>query len=75
MIVVAVFISGIFSILLSNLVIAPKSAFQQKASTVDPISTEFTQPDTKYFNKDSVNPTKKITIGDNSNDKPFNAQQ
>lgn len=70
-ITVAIF-SSVLSILLSNYLIAPKKSFNKKATIVDPLTTEFNLPDKKYFNdKDSINPTKLITIGDGSNVDPF----
>lgn len=73
LIVVTVFISAVFSVLLSNFLIAPSSKRQEKVEIVDKITADFVQyePDTRYFNKDSVNPTKRITIGQDTNDKPF----
>lgn len=70
---VAIF-SGVVSILLSNLLISPKKNYNKKAAIVDIITTDFTKPDAKYFNKDSIDPTKLITIGDNSNTTPFNTK-
>ena len=73
LIAVIAIISGIFSIVLSNALIAPKKNRLQKAEVVDVISSDFNTPDTRFFNKDtSLNPTKKITIGDNGNNTPFN---
>lgn len=70
-VVVGIF-SGIVSMLLSNLLIVPKNSYGKKAAVVDPITTDFTKPDPQYFNKDSFDPTKRITIGDTSNTTPFN---
>ena len=66
--------SGIFSVIISNLLITPNKIKKQKAEKVAPISAEFSVPtsDSKYFNKDSINPTKLIQIGDGSNASPFN---
>ena len=73
-IITAAIFSGVLSVLLSNLLIAPKKNFNKKAAIVDTITTDFTKPDTKYFNKDSVDPTKLITIGDGTNKSPFNVK-
>ncbi len=72
--VVVAIVSAVTSVLLSGLLITPKKDKVQKAEVVDPISAEFNTPpaDSKYFNKNSVNPTKLIQIGDNSNNVPFN---
>ncbi len=67
---VAIF-AGIFSMVASNLIFTPKSVKILKAYKIDEISSEFKQPDKRYFNSESVNPTKNIQIGDGNNDKPF----
>ncbi len=73
LIVVISIISGTFSIVLSNLLINPAKNKQQKAEVVEAISSEFKLPDSKYFNKEtSINPTKRITIGDQGTGTPFN---
>lgn len=66
--------SGIFSVIISNLLITPNKIKKQQAEKVAPISADFSVPtsDSKYFNKDSINPTKLIQIGDGSNASPFN---
>lgn len=67
-------ISAIISVVASNFFFTPDNVKQQKAEKVDTISAEFTIPtaDNKYFNKDSINPTKLIQIGDDANNTPFN---
>lgn len=71
-IIVVSFVAALLSYFLSNLLIVPKQALQQKASVVGAINPEFKTPDQRYFNKDSVDPTQRITIGDNNNAVPFN---
>lgn len=72
--VVGIF-SAIISVLLSNFLITPASNKQQKAEIVEAITSDFPTPasDSPYFNKDSINPTQLIQIGDSPNDKPFKA--
>lgn len=67
-------VSAVFSVLISNVLIAPSKNRQQKAEVVAPISADFNVPaaDNKYLNKDAINPTKLIQIGDNPNTTPFN---
>lgn len=72
LIVVVAFISSIVSITVSKYFIAPPKNRQQKVEIVEAISSEFPELDPTYFNKDSVDPTKLINIGDNSNPQPFN---
>ncbi len=74
LIIIAGFISAVLSVAVSNFIIAPSKNRQQKAEVVDPITAEFKKPDARFFNKDSVNLTKRITIGQDANDKPFNGQ-
>lgn len=69
MIAVAVF-AAIFSLVLSTLVF-PKSSKQLKAQKIDVVQSAFQNPDKKYFNPNSINPTQLIQIGDSPNNKPF----
>ena len=71
LIVVVVFVSGIFSYLLSSVLIGDPTSRVQTAEVVEPISTDFTQPDEQYFNESAVNPTQTIEIGDTNNPVPF----
>lgn len=70
LILVIVFFSGIASFFLANKFISPPE-HKQKAAKVEAITDEFKQPDPKYFNDKSINPTKTITIGDGSNVLPI----
>ncbi len=70
-IVVIAMISGILSLVLSNLFITAPKNRQEKVEVVELISPEFKRPDSRYFNADSINPTKIIRIGDNTNPQPF----
>jgi hypothetical protein len=72
LIIVIIFLSAVVSLVLSNLLISNPKNRQTKVEVVEKITTDFTPPDAKYFNGSSVNPTKLIRIGDNSNPTPFN---
>jgi hypothetical protein len=72
LIIVVVFVAGIFALLFSNLVISSPKNRQEKVEIVDAITSEFVTPDQKYFNDKSVDPTKVIQIGESTNNKPFN---
>lgn len=72
LIIVVVFVAGIFALLFSNLVISSPKNRKERVEIVDSITSEFNAPDKKYFNAQSVDPTKLIQIGDNLNPKPFN---
>ncbi len=64
-------VSGLLSFFVGRFLFATPQDRQMKAEVVDTISTEFTQPTTKYFNDKSINPTLPIRIGDGSNNAPF----
>jgi ABC-type phosphate/phosphonate transport system permease subunit len=70
LIIVIAFVSAVLSIILSNLLFGSKSR-NLKAEQVDKISSQFIQPDKKYFNADAFDPTRTIRIGDGSNSTPF----
>lgn len=72
LILVVCFFSAVISLIVSNMLIATPNNRQQKAEVVDKITAEFQQPDEKYFNGTSVNPTQTIRIGDVQNPTPFN---
>lgn len=60
-------VSAIFSYVISNAVFGgTDSSKLLSAPEVQPISADFPQPDPRYFNKESLNPTRDITIGDYS---------
>jgi hypothetical protein len=75
LILVIVFISAIISLVVSNSIFASPKNRQQKVEVVQPITTDFQTPDQKYFNSQSFDPTKVITIGDNSNPNPFSGNK
>lgn len=72
LIIVVIFFSAVFSLLLSNVLIAPPKNRQASVEVVGPITDEFNRPDERFFNEDSINPTQTIRIGDSENQTPFN---
>lgn len=72
LVVVISFISIGVSILASNLVFNTSKDKKLEAEVVTVITPEFNQPDKKYFNTDSIDPTQIIRIGENANQQPFN---
>ena len=72
LIIVVVIVSVIMSVVLSKMLITSPKNRQQKVEIVEPITADFTLPDSKYFNSKSNDPTQLIKIGDSSNKKPFN---
>lgn len=72
-IIVIVFISGILSYFISNALFASPDNLETEVEVVEPISADFPEPNTVYFNTNSINPTQTITIGDGQNQQPFQA--
>ena len=72
LIIVVSFISLVLGIVTSNLLFNKKDNKRLKADVVTAITTDFKEPDKKYFNANSIDPTQIIRIGENTNQKPFN---
>jgi hypothetical protein len=68
--VVAIF-AAIVSLLLTQTIFVAKKDRELTAEIVDPITSEFSLPSNTYFNKDSINPTQIIRIGDGTSSNPF----
>lgn len=64
-------VSAIFSYVISSALFGGAEKANLTAPKVEPISADFPQPDPRYFNTNSLNPTKTITIGDSTNTQPF----
>ncbi len=75
LLIVIVGISALSSYFLINSIV--QSNGSQKPVNVKvaaPISTVVTQPNPAVFNKEALNPTIKVKIGDQANNQPFNGQ-
>jgi hypothetical protein len=72
LIVVVVAISGLISFFVAQYFFLKPQSKQLKAEFVQPITTDFSRPDSRYFNDKSVNPTQQIQIGDGTNAAPYN---
>lgn len=72
LIVVIAIISGVVSLIISTKVFVTQASLQQKVEKVDAIVPDFTQPDAKYFNANSIDPAQTIQLGDGNNTNPFN---
>lgn len=70
-IIIVVFVSGVLSYFVSNALFAAPENLETEVEVVTPITADFPEPDAAYFNKDSINPTQIITIGDGQNQQPF----
>lgn len=75
LIIIVVFISGVLSMFLSKTLISNPKNRNLTVEVVGEISPEFKQPDPKYFNTNSIDPTKIIRIGDSANNQPFNKKR
>ncbi|MGI9028064.1 MAG: hypothetical protein ACR2FM_04465 [Candidatus Saccharimonadales bacterium] len=71
LIIIVIFIGGVFSVIMTKTVFVSKGSKQQTAEKVEAISSEFKIPDKEVFNPNAINPTKLIRIGDESNTSPF----
>jgi hypothetical protein len=71
LIALVVVISAVISLLLSKVLFGSAQIGRQQVEVVQPITSDFPQPDTHYFNKDAFDPTKPITIGNDANPDPF----
>lgn len=70
-IILAVVFGAVMSIVISGKIFVPPKNRQQEVEVVQKISSKFDSPDSRFFNVNSFDPTKTITIGDNSNPDPF----
>ena len=71
LIAVIVFLSAIISFFVSKLIFAPPKNRQQQVEVVNAITSDFPQPDNRYFNSSAFDPTRPITVGQNTNTNPF----
>lgn len=62
-----VIVSFILSLVITKAFFVPKNSKVLTAERVDPISADFKEPDPFIFNKEAVNPTQLIKIGDSNN--------
>lgn len=71
LILVIVFASAIISLFVSKAIFTSPKNRQQQVDVVQPITSNFPQPDTHYFNSSAFDPTQSITISQNANPNPF----
>lgn len=73
-VVIAVaFVSALLSFFLSSRIFVTPENRQQKVEVVDVINPEFDQPDSAYFNAQSINPARASQLGGTTNQTPFNS--
>ncbi|HSX44035.1 MAG TPA: hypothetical protein VLE69_01940 [Candidatus Saccharimonadales bacterium] len=71
LIAVAVVFGAVISLVLSNILISSPKNRNTKVEIVNPITSDFKEPDQRYFNAQSIDPTQLIQIGDSNNQQPF----
>lgn len=69
-IIVIVFVAGFASFFASNWLFGGDKK-EQSAEKVDAITSNFDQPNKKYFNEQSINPAQQVEVIDNTNTNPF----
>ncbi|MDL2363556.1 MAG: hypothetical protein QFB86_04220 [Patescibacteria group bacterium] len=74
LIAVIIFISAIFSVFVSKALFGGSTTKNQEAEVVQAISPSFAELNKSYFNNESIDPTKKITIGEHNNPSPFQSK-
>ena len=75
LIIVIALLSAVVSIVLTKLLISTPKNRSEKVTIVEPITSDFPAPDQKYFNSNSIDPTRLIRVGDNANPNPFNSSR
>lgn len=73
LIIVIVVISAGISLFISKAIFASPKNRQQQVEVVQPITANFPQPDTSYFNSSAFDPTQLINVGQNATTNPFNS--
>lgn len=71
MIILIASISAMFAYFVGRAVIGDPQSKSVTVKTIDAISTEVEKPDQTVFNKNAINPTVEINIGNSSNQEPF----
>jgi hypothetical protein len=72
---IVIIISAFISLFVSKAIFASPKNRQQQVEVVQPITADFPKPDEQYFNSQAFDPTKQITIGQNTNPDPFSGSQ
>ncbi len=71
LIIVIVFLSAVVSLFASKAIFTSPKNRQQEVEVVQPITSNFPQPDSSYFNSSAIDPTQLINVGQNANTNPF----
>lgn len=71
LIVLIVSISLVVSYFVAKAFLGDPKSQEVSVEVVEPITPDLTPPSNKIFNRDAINPTVVIQIGDPSNQQPF----
>ena len=71
LIVLIVSISLVVTYFVGRAIIGDAKTDAVKSEVVEPISADLVEPSSKIFNKDAINPTVNIQIGNSANQQPF----
>lgn len=74
LIILIVSITLVISFLIVKAVFGEPQNEAVKVEKVEPITSQITQPSSSIFNKDAINPTVVIQIGNPANQQPFNGR-
>lgn len=71
MIILIASVSAMVAYFIGRAVVGDPQSRSVQVKTIEPISTEVDKPDQSVFNKQAINPTVEINIGDSANQQPF----
>ncbi len=71
LIILIVAIVGVASYFIASALLPAPTKNPQTVPTAEPITAEITEPSDKIFNDNAINPTVRVTIGDQSVRPPF----
>ncbi len=71
LIIVVGIVAAVLSLLITQTLFVTKKSRELTAEKVEPISSQFNQPDKTIFNPNAINPTQLIQIGDGTKTTPF----
>ncbi len=71
--IVTAFFSIVLSIVVSKIVFSKPSNLNQQVDVVPVVSSNFSTPNSQFFNNKSIDPTQIINIGPSNNQQVFNS--
>jgi hypothetical protein len=74
LLVLIISLSLVISYFVGKAIIGEPKKQQAKVEQVEPITADLNQPSPLVFNKEAINPTVPIQIGNPSNQQPFGGQ-